>query len=78
MSTVAITGWSKGLETTRCIQLLHSAADLPLADAKRVIEKVLAGKSQELTIRSEPDALLLVSALGKLGATARIKAASEG
>ena len=74
MPQVAITGWSKGLQTAECIQLLHSAAGLPLSDAKSVIEKVLRGEKQEVRGRTDTDARLLAAALNKLGATAHVKA----
>jgi len=75
MPRVEITGWSKGLQTVSCIQLLHSSATLTLTEAKRVVENVLGGKTQEVHVRSEPDAHLLVSALAKLGAAAHIRSA---
>lgn len=74
MPQVAITG-AKDLQTATCIQLLHSAAGVPLAEAKQMIERLLQGKAQDVSMRSEADARLLVSALHKLGASAQIKAA---
>ena len=76
MPDVVISGWSKGLETARCVQLLQSAAGLPAADAKRVIERLMHGETQRVAVRSVPDAALVVAALGKLGATAHVDAAS--
>ena len=75
MPQVAITA-AKDLQTATCIQLLHSAAALPLPEAKQMIARLLQGKPQEVTIRSEPDARLLIAALHKLGASAHIKPAS--
>ena len=75
MPQVAITGWSKGLQTAECIQLLHSAAGLSLTEAKSVIEKVLRGEKQEVRGRTDTDARLLAAALNKLGATAHVKPA---
>ena len=75
MPQVAITGASD-LQTATCIQLLHSAAAVPLSEAKLLIERLLQGKAQEVSIRSEADARLLVLALQKLGASAHIKPAT--
>ena len=38
-----------------------------------MIERLLQGTAQEVSIRSEADARLLVSALSKLGASAHIR-----
>lgn len=75
MTEVEITSWSKGFQTVSCIRLLQSMAGLGLADAKRVTENVLGGKKQTVSIRSEADVSLFMSALAKLGAVASIKAA---
>jgi len=76
MPDVVITGWTSGLETARCIPLLQSAAGLSATDAKRVIERLMHGETQRVAVRSGPDAALIVSALGKLGATAHVDPAS--
>jgi len=73
MPHVVITGWSKGLETARCVQLLQSAGGLSAADAKRAIERLVHGETQRVAARSEPDARLIVAALRKLGATSHVE-----
>jgi len=77
MPDVVITGWSKGLETARCIQLLQSAGGLSTAAAARAIERLVHGEVQRVPARSDADARLLVAALAKLGATAHVASGSS-
>jgi hypothetical protein len=70
-SEIELSGWSAGFDSTRCTQLLQSAAGLDAATARHVVERLLRGERQTLTIRSDGDARLIVAALGKLGAIAR-------
>ena len=74
MPDLVITGWSAGLESARCIQLLQSAAGLSATEAKRAIERLMHGETQRVAVRSGPDAALIVAARGKLGATAHVDA----
>ena len=43
------------------------------SDAKRALETVLRGTAQEVPMRTDADAKLLISALAKLGARAQLK-----
>ena len=72
MPDVVITGWTTGLDSARCVQLLQSAAGLSANDAKRAIERLLHGETQRVPVRPGPDAALIVAALGKLGAAAHV------
>lgn len=74
MHEIVITGWSKGLQTARCIQLLQSSAGLSPADARRVVERVLHGQAAEVSARSPADARLLAAALQRLGVAVQVKA----
>jgi hypothetical protein len=73
MAWVKITGWDKGIETQRCMDVLQSFAGMTASDAKRALETVMRGELHEVPMRTDADAKLLVSALGKLGAKALIK-----
>jgi len=73
MAWVRITGWDKGIDTQRCVDVLRSFAGMTASDAKRALEIVLRGEAHEVPMRTDADAQLLVSALGKLGAHAQIK-----
>jgi hypothetical protein len=73
MAWVKITGWDKGIETQRCVDVLQSFAGMTASDAKRALEVVMRGELHEVPMRTDADAKLLVSALGKLGARAQIK-----
>jgi hypothetical protein len=74
MPDIEITAWSKGFQSSQCVQLLHSFAGLDAAEAKRVTQNILEGKAQQVAVRSDADARLMVAALTRLGATARVKA----
>ena len=73
MAWVKIDGWDKGIETQRCVDVLRSFAGMTADDAKRALETVLRGEAHDVPMRTDADAKLLVSALGKLGARAQIK-----
>ena len=73
MAWVRITGWDKGIETQRCLDVLQSFAGMSASDAKRALETVLRGETGDVPMRSDEDAKLLISALAKLGAKAQIK-----
>jgi hypothetical protein len=77
MPDVVVTGWSRGLEIARCVQLLQSAAGLSATDAKRAIERLMHGETQRIAVRAGPDATLIATALGKLGAIAHVDAGSS-
>jgi hypothetical protein len=73
---IEITGCAEGFEAVSCVRLLQSIAGLSAADAKRTVAAVLAGTAQAVRTRTEPDALMLVKALARLGASARLTSSS--
>lgn len=73
MAWVRITGWDKGFETQRCLDILQSFAGMSASDAKRALETVMRGDLHDVPMRTDADVKLLVSALAKLGARAQIK-----
>lgn len=72
MPRIEITTWRPGFKATTCIQLLCSSTGISVADARRLVEGVLAGNPRELSVRSAADARMLVKAIDRLGASARL------
>jgi hypothetical protein len=73
-TAIEISGWSKGFDVNMCVRVLHSLGGLSVNEARRVIERVLAGKRERVELKTERDAQLLLSALARLGANAHLAA----
>jgi ribosomal protein L7/L12 len=63
---VRVTGWRVGAQTVSAIQAIREASQLGLADAKRLVERVLAGAPVVFNVNNAESAQELVSALDQL------------
>lgn len=61
-----MTGWRVGAQTASAIQAVREAAQLGVADAKRLVEDVLSGAPIVLNVVDEKSAQGLVSTLDRL------------
>ena len=76
-TSIEISGWSKGFDIPMCVRVLHSLAGLTVEEARRVVERVVAGKRERVALKTARDAQLLLAALAKLGAKAAIAPAEN-
>ena len=63
---VRVTGWRVGAQTVSAIQAIRDALRLGLADAKGLVERVLAGAPIVVNVDNAESARELVSALDRL------------
>ena len=63
---VRVTGWRVGAQTVSAIQAIREASQLGLADAKGLVERVLAGAPIVLNVNNAESAQELASALDRL------------
>jgi len=63
---VRVTGWRVGAQTVSAIQAIREASPLGLADAKGLVERVLAGAPIVIDVDNAASAQALVSALDRL------------
>jgi large subunit ribosomal protein L7/L12 len=63
---VRVTGWRVGAQTVSAIQAIRDASRLGLADAKGLVERVLAGAPIVVNVDNAESARELVSALDRL------------
>ena len=63
---VRVTGWRVGAQTVSAILAIREASQLGLADAKGLVERVLAGAPIVLNVNNAESAQELVSALDRL------------
>jgi len=61
-----VTGWRAGAQTVSAIQTVREAAQLGLADAKRLVEDVLGGACIVVDVGDATSAQELVSTLDRL------------
>src|SRR5438309_543267 len=69
---VRITGWRPGLQKISLTHLLAEAGNLRLPEAKRLVDRLLASESVEVTV-PRPRAGDLVAELVELGAEASLR-----
>lgn len=69
---VHVIGWRVGAQAVSAIQAIRESAQLGLADAKRLLESVLAGTPIVVGFGDEKAAQELVSALDQLKFDARL------
>ena len=63
---VRVTGWRAGAQTVSAIQAIREASQLGLADAKGLVDLVLAGAPIVVDVDNPESAQDLVSALDRL------------
>jgi len=61
-----VTGWRVGAQTLAAVQAVRQAAQLGLADAKRMVDDVLGGTPVVFDVGDAKSAQELVSALDRL------------
>ena len=69
--TISVHGWHKGANSVAAIKSLQEFADLPLSDAKAIVEAWLDGESRKVVARTPEVANELASALKGSGFDAR-------
>jgi hypothetical protein len=55
MTTLELTGWRPGLNTVALIDAVRTTRNKSLADAKRTVERLLAGEKVVLEFDTEKD-----------------------
>ena len=60
---VQVTGWRVGAQTVSAIQVIQTASQTRLADAKELVEKVLSGVPVIVNVADAESARRLVAAL---------------
>jgi ribosomal protein L7/L12 len=71
MTQILITGWRPGLAKVSMTEALREHADLGLADAKAITDRVLDGQTATVKVASDEAAAALINRLEQLGATAQ-------
>jgi hypothetical protein len=75
-TTVAITGWSAGLQKVSLTTLIQGHAGMSLSAAKRCTDDVLEGRLVLLALPSPERAAALCAALMNIGARAEVRDAA--
>jgi len=72
MAEVQIYGWAPGMNKVACDRLLKSTLSIGLLQAKGIVDSVLGGGTEVVTLSSKAAAHQLAAELQTLGAKTRV------
>lgn len=72
MTKIKIVGWREGMQKISLTKLLQEELGLPLASAKDVVDRVLDGSEEIVSLPVRADAEAIAAAMRRHGAIAEI------